>query len=271
VGDKSDWKTIIKQEMPANTVAVGDSPALSEVFASNRLNPEQLITGLHLQRTRKTDYEVACMSQASRLAARAHAAAEAAFRDCGSELEIHQAYLAACGHTDARLPYNNIVALNEHGSVLHYQGRDPAAPEHSRSFLIDAGCTVNAYCSDVTRTYSRDNGVFAEIIAAMDVLQQDLVGKVRAGVDFRDLHLETHRGIAAILENFGIIKVAAEGAVESGLSSVFYPHGLGHFIGLQTHDVAGLIGNDGKPIARPDGHPFLRLTRVLERGNVVTI
>ena len=59
--------------------------------------------------------------------------------------------------------------------------------------------------------------------------------------------------------------------METGLSSVFYPHGLGHFLGLQTHDVAGLIDNDANPIPRPEGHPFLRLTRVLEPGNVLTI
>ena len=56
-----------------------------------------------------------------------------------------------------------------------------------------------------------------------------------------------------------------------GLSKVFYPHGLGHFLGLQTHDVAGLIDNDGNPSPRPEGHPFLRLTRVLEAGNTLTI
>jgi Xaa-Pro dipeptidase len=60
--------------------------------------------------------------------------------------------------------------------------------------------------------------------------------------------------------------------VASGLSAVFYPHGLGHFLGLQTHDVAGLIADAaGTPIPRPEGHPFLRLTRKLEAGNVLTI
>jgi Xaa-Pro dipeptidase len=56
------------------------------------------------------------------------------------------------------------------------------------------------------------------------------------------------------------------------LSAVFFPHGLGHYLGLQTHDVAGLIADaDGTPIPRPEGHPFLRLTRTLEAGNVLTI
>jgi len=269
--DAGEWKTVLAAHVPENTAAIGESPSLSEVFDAGSINPESLITALHLCRTRKTAYEISCMSEAGRLAALAHRAAEAAFEAGCSELEIHHAYLAACGHTDYRLPYNNIVALNEHGSVLHYQGREQLAPANSLSFLIDAGCTVNAYCSDVTRTYSREAGVFADIVQSMDALQQRLTGEVRAGVDYRDLHLETHRGISGILADAGVITVSGEDAVASGLSSVFYPHGLGHFIGLQTHDVAGLIDNQGEAVPRPDGHPFLRLTRVLETDNVLTI
>lgn len=266
-----EWKSVIGSEMPANTAAIGDAPSLVDVFDGGRINPKNLVTRLHVQRTCKTGYEIACMAAASHLAAGAHRAAEEAFREGRSELEIHQTYLAACDHTDARLPYNNIVALNEHGSVLHYQGRDARPPQDSRSFLIDAGCTVHAYCSDVTRTYSRDDGPFADIIRAMDQLQQQLVARVKAGVDFRQLHLETHRGIARVLADSGVINAEPDTAVESGLSAVFYPHGLGHFIGLQTHDVAGLIDNNGEPLPRPEGHPFLRLTRTLEPGNVLTI
>jgi Xaa-Pro dipeptidase len=180
-------------------------------------------------------------------------------------------YLEACGHSDAQLPYGNIVALNSHGSVLHYQGREQQAPARSRSFLIDGGCTVNAYASDITRTYAAEPGVFADLVSEMDVMQQELTSRVRAGLDYKALHLQAHQQIAGLLESFGIINVSASEAVETGLSSVFYPHGLGHFLGLQTHDVAGLIDDEGNPIARPDGHPYLRLTRILEAGNVLTI
>ena len=59
--------------------------------------------------------------------------------------------------------------------------------------------------------------------------------------------------------------------MEAGVTRAFLPHGLGHLLGLQVHDVAGLIDNDGVPIPRPEGHPALRLTRVLEPGNVLTV
>lgn len=259
-----------------DVAAIGDAPSLAGTFEDDRINPAGLVNRLALARTRKTPYEISCMTRASQLAVRAHREAENAFHAGASELQIHQRYLGACEHSDAQLPYNNIVALNAHGAVLHYQGRDVAAPDPVRSFLIDAGCTVNAYASDITRTYAARNGAseeddFAGLVAAMDTMQQGLIDAVRAGLDYRQLHLRAHLEIAGILASFAIITVAADDAVASGLSSVFYPHGLGHFIGLQTHDVSGLSDNEGRAIPRPEGHPFLRLTRVLEAGNVLTI
>ncbi|MCH7507080.1 MAG: Xaa-Pro dipeptidase [Proteobacteria bacterium] len=259
-----------------DVAAIGDAPSLAGTFEDDRINPRGLVNRLQVERTRKTPYEIACMMEASQLAARAHVEAESAFREGESEWRIHQRYLGACEHTDAQLPYNNIVALNTHGSVLHYQGRDVAVPDPVRSFLIDAGCTVNAYASDITRTYAARDGAsgedgFAQLVAAMDTMQQGLIEAVRTGLDYRELHLQAHREIAGILESFDLIKVPADDAVATGLSSVFYPHGLGHFIGLQTHDVSGLTDNEGRAIPPPEGHPFLRLTRVLEAGNVLTI
>lgn len=251
--------------------AIGDSPSLLEMFRGGQVNPEGLVNRIHVSRTRKTPYEVACIEASAHNAARAHLAAEQAFREGQSEFAIHMRYLEVCGHSDAQLPYGSIVALNTHGSVLHYQGREQQVPEQSLSFLIDGGCTVNAYASDITRTYAAAPGVFADLISEMDVMQQGLNSCVRAGLDYKELHLQAHQQIAGLLESFGVINVSADEAVETDLSSVFYPHGLGHFLGLQTHDVAGLIDDAGNPIPRPDGHPFLRLTRVLEAGNVLTI
>ena len=256
---------------PGAIAMIGDSPALEGHVRDESLNPAGLVTRLQLWRTRKTPYEVACMDEASRLAAAAHLEAERAFREGASEFDIHLRYQAACRQTDTELPYNNIVALNTHGAVLHYQARDREPPATIRSFLIDAGCVVNAYASDITRTYARAPGDFADLIAAMDAVELDLVSRVRAGVDYRELFLDSHLEIAQVLADAGVIRVGAETAVESGLSSVFYPHGLGHFLGLQVHDVAGLIDNDGQPIPRPEEHPALRLTRVLEEGNVLTV
>lgn len=273
VRDADGWKAGLAPAGQArgNLAAIGDSPSLAAAFSEGQINPQGLVDRLHLARTRKTPYEVACIDIAAGLAAKAHVAAERAFREGESEFGIHLRYLAACGQTDTQLPYNNIVALNRHGAVLHYQARERTAPGQRHSFLIDAGATCHAYASDITRTYAYEDGEFADLVTAMDRLQQGLTAQVRAGVDYKALHLQAHRDIAGLLAEVGIIRVGADDAVASGLSGVFFPHGLGHYLGLQTHDVAGLIDNDGQPIPRPDGHPALRLTRVLEAGNVLTV
>lgn len=263
-----------RDELPVDIrhcAALGDAAVLGTLFPAENINPSALTARLQLERTRKTDYEIACIAQANLHAAIAHRCAEHAFHAGKSEFDIHLAYLAACRQTDAELPYNSIVALNHHGAVLHYQQRDRQAPDQRWSFLIDAGSAVNAYAADVTRTYAAAASDFADLVSAMEAMQQRVAGCVAAGLDYRELHLQAHHAIAAILQQAGIVKLAAEDAVATGLSSVFFPHGLGHFVGLQVHDVAGLVDNQSQSIARPPGHPYLRLTRCLEPGNVLTI
>jgi Xaa-Pro dipeptidase len=78
--------------------------------------------------------------------------------------------------------------------------------------------------------------------------------------------------IAELLHEAGIVTCDADEAVDTGVSSVFLPHGIGHLLGLQVHDVSGLAESaEGGEIPRPPGHPYLRLTRVLESGFVVTM
>jgi Xaa-Pro dipeptidase len=268
VRDADAWKRAIAP----GTAYIGDAASLCAAVPAADLNPKRLVNTIHLSRTRKSEYEVACMAEAAHLGAVAHQAAEQAFREGLSEYDIHQRYCMAIKMVDAQLPYGNIVALNSHGSVLHYQQHEKYAPSHSRSFLIDAGATCHQYASDITRTYAAEKCAFDDLIQAMDVMQRAICADVVAGLDYRELHLRAHMDIAGILKDFDIINVSPETAVETGLSGVFYPHGLGHFIGLQTHDVAGLIADaDGTPVPRPEGHPFLRLTRHLEAGNVLTI
>ncbi len=269
VRDPDAWEEV---SFTQRTAFVGDAPSLAGIASPEQINATRLVNRIHLDRTIKTGYEIACIAEANRLAAISHTEAERAFREGCSEYAIHQRYCSASGLLDHELPYGNIVALNKHGAVLHYQAREHRVPGTLNSFLIDGGATVQGYASDITRTYAAKDGEFAAMIDAMNEMQLGLCNEMRAGVDYRDLHLATHGRISTILKDFEIINVAADEAVDSGLSSVFYPHGLGHFLGLQTHDVAGLIGDaDGTEIPRPEGHPYLRLTRTLEPGNVLTV
>lgn len=236
-------------------------------------NPQPVLDYLEYHRACKTPYEVAMLREANRRGVRGHRAAERAFRAGASEFGIHLAYCQAAGQDSNDLPYNNIIALNKHGAVLHYTDRDRLPPNPLHSFLIDAGAAHAGYASDITRTYATDTGgEFQRMIDAVDGVQRRLCDQVRAGTDYRQLHLDAHLALAGVLEDFGVLKATPESAVERGISAAFFPHGLGHGIGLQVHDVAGFAASDsGGTIPRPDGHPFLRLTRTLEPGMVVTI
>lgn len=249
------------------------APACPAIEGLPANNPQAVLDCLHWYRSYKTPYELELMREASRIGARAHRAAEAAFRAGESEFGIHLAYLAAARQTDAELPYASIVGLNEHGAVLHYMHFDRMPPVEHRAFLIDAGASCAGYASDITRTYSANGHAgFQALIASMDAAQQGFVAKVRAGQGYPELHIHAHHVIANVLREHGLIRMSAEGAVESGVTGAFFPHGLGHSIGLQVHDVAGFQqGEHGGSIPRPAGYPYLRMTRALEPGMVVTI
>jgi Xaa-Pro dipeptidase len=236
-------------------------------------NPPAVLDYLHWHRSYKTPYELTLMREASRSGTRAHRAAEAAFRAGASEFDIHLAYLAAARQIDAELPYASIVGLNEHGAVLHYTNFDRTPPERSRSLLIDAGASAAGYASDITRTHAMpDAWEFQALIDSVDTAQQGFVAQVRAGQSYPELHLHAHLVLAGVLREHGFFRMSAQSAVESGISSAFFPHGLGHMIGAQVHDVAGFQQSEhGGSIAKPAGHPYLRMTRVLEPGMAVTI
>jgi Xaa-Pro dipeptidase len=255
------------------TAWIGEQPDELRSWDGGAANPDALITSLHYDRAWKTDYELECMRLAGERAARGHNAALRAFRDGASEFEIHLAYLAATGHAEHELPYGNIVAWNRNAAVLHYQHLERARPaKDSRfSFLIDAGASVNGYASDITRTYT-GHDEFREIVDALDRTEQELCAMVRPGVDYREIHFAAHRHIARILVDSGFVTASADEAVEKRITSAFFPHGVGHLLGLQVHDVGGFLADrKGTVIPKPEGHPYLRLTRVVEPRMVFTI
>lgn len=252
---------------------IGETQGLED-WPLGEHNPEPLLAQLNWARAYKTPYEMACLREANRIGVRAHRAAEAAFREGASEFEINLAYLAAAGQGENRVPYGNIVALNQHAAILHYthlsSERLPQAV--LKSFLIDAGADCNGYASDITRSYAYREGEFAELIRAMDAMQLNLIAQMKVGLPYPDLHRECHRQVAEILRRFGVIKCSAESAAESGLTRTFLPHGLGHFLGLQVHDVGGhQTAPEGGTTPPPADYPFLRTTRTIEAGQVFTI
>ncbi len=106
----------------------------------------------------------------------------------------------------------------------------------------------------------------------MNGAQLRLCDEIVAGRDYREVHLTSHRILGDVMQAAGITSLNGEDALERGVTGVFFPHGIGHLLGLQVHDVGGVMGDvDGAERKRPEGHPYLRLTRMLEPGVVVTV
>ena len=202
------------------------------------------------------------------------AARQALPRDLGRTAYIGDRLpeLPACGQREQELPYNPIIALNEGGAVLHYQLLERRPPPARYSLLIDAGAEFAGYACDITRTHAAEEGDFANLIRRMDRMQQGLCAQVRAGVDWRDIQLAAHTATAEVLREADLILCGAQEAVERGVTRVFLPHGIGHLLGLEVHDVGGFMSAaDGPDVPPPAAHRYLRLTRVLEPGFVVTM
>lgn len=252
---------------------LGDEPARAEA-AGLAVNPEALTKHLDWTRSFKTPYELAVMVEAQQLGAKGHDAAKAAFLQGASELEIHHAYVQAVGCTDADLPYGSIVALNEKGAILHYEGKRTQV-RNGAVLLIDIGAKVHGYASDITRTYAAPHcdPRFKGLLDGMERIELQLCDLVKPGLHYGDFHQEAHRLIAGLLLEAGILRgLSADDAVKAGLSKPFFPHGLGHHLGIQVHDVAGKQLNvDGTPAPQPPEHPFLRTTRMIEEGHVFTV
>lgn len=236
------------------------------------INPQGLVSALNFYRTVKTPYEVECMRRANRIAAAGHLAALDAFRAGEAELDAHLAYMAAVRQTEARLPYPNIVAFNEHGATLHYDLFDSEPPPESLSFLIDAGADYLGYAADITRTHAARGGLFSDLMEQLDEAQRSLISSIEVGMSYADLHVAMHLSIAGLLKRFMIVDMTPETMLECGLTSAFFPHGLGHHIGLQVHDVGGKISDPGGTVIdQPPSFPFLRNLRPVSVGQVFTI
>ncbi len=254
----------------SRTAVIGDA---GELGASAAVGGDgRVLAELDFHRARKTEYEIACIARANAIAARGHAAVAAAASITESEWDLHERFLSATAQREAALPYPNIIALNEHAAVLHYQRLGEAPPDEFRSLLIDAGASCNGYAADVTRTHTAADARFADLVAAMDDLQRSLVAEAVPGTDFVALDDSAHAKLARVLVDHGLARCTAEAAHESGLTRVFLPHGLGHLLGVQVHDAGGhQISPDGEKRPAPERSPFLRLTRVLEPGFALTI
>ena len=220
----------------------------------------------------KTAFEIEATQRASTRGAKGHLAAKKAFLAGASELEIHLAFLQASQQTANQEPYPGIVGLNEHAAVLHYEHKAIEPHAASRTLLVDAGANEHGYASDITRTFTRYDDDFSALVSDLDQVEQTLCQQALSGVAFKDLHHTAIKGIATLLKEHRICSLSIEEQLKKRIPQVFFPHGLGHLLGLQVHDVGGHQLDRKGTLSTPDQDaPFLRLTRDLEENMLITI
>ena len=256
----------------ARCAILGEAQGALGDYAPN--NPQAVIDYLEYHRAFKTPYEVAMMREATRRGVRGHRAAERAFRAGASEFGIHLAYCQAAGQDAGELPYGNIVALNEHGAVLHYTELGRLPPKPVRSFLIDAGGSHGGYACDITRTYSADTGRRVPGIDRRGRCRA--AGDVRAGA--RRLRLQAAAPGRASRAGRHPRRTSASSRCRRRPrwkpASVPRSSRMASAMASACRCTTSPVSPPPMPAARspsPKAIPYLRLTRVLEPGMVVTI
>ena len=168
--------------------------------------------------------------------------------------------------------------FSQHGEIMHGAPSD-AELEDGRLVLCDAGCELNDYCSDHTRTMPV-NGRFTqrqkEIYSIVEECHDYVLEVAKPGVKYQDVHFAVCRTMTERLKELGLMKGDTEEAVRAGAHAMFLPHGLGHMMGMDVHDMEGLgqiyVGFDDetRPNLEQFGTNCLRMGRRLEPGFVVT-
>jgi Xaa-Pro aminopeptidase len=170
-----------------------------------------------------------------------------------------------------RVAYDSIVASGPNGAVLHFLPTSRRI-EPGDLLLIDAGAQVEGYASDVTRTMvvgADPTDVQAFLWQLVARAQELAIDRCRPGVEWRDVHLDTARTIGAGLVELGLLRGEVDELVASGAVALFFPHGLGHLIGLTVHDAGGY-----PPGRERSAHPqlrYLRTDRPLEAGMITSV
>jgi Xaa-Pro aminopeptidase len=167
------------------------------------------------------------------------------------------------------LAFDTIVASGANSGVLHFPPTGKPL-EDGDLVLIDAGGEVGGYASDVTRTYAVSGSFTPEQAAVHDLVDragQAATRRCAAGVEFRELHRAAALVIAEGLVEFGLLRGQPESLVQSGAVTLFFPHGVGHMVGLGVRDAGEVLpGREPEP-----GLPRLRADLPLQAGHVVTI
>lgn len=200
--------------------------------------------GIEACRVSKDSHEIAMIRHANIVSSYAHERILASVKSARNERELNAVFVMQCHANGCKeQAYGCICASGTNASTLHYVHNDTPL-EGRLNLLIDAGCEYQCYCSDITRTFPL-NGTFSkesrEIYMLVLKMQTECMKMIRASVMWEDVHMRAHAVAAEGLRELGILekKLSVEQILDSRVTCRFFPHGLGHMLGMDTHDVGG--------------------------------
>lgn len=223
-------------------------------------------------RRRKDPAELARMREAAAASVRGHLAGMRAAHTGMDERRLRTEVEVEFFRAGAeRTAYATIAGSGPNGAILHFM---PTRRElqHGDLVLVDAGAEIEGYASDVTRTYPvgpRFTSEQRDLYELVLSVQDRAINGFRPGVEYRDLHMAAALDIAEGLVSMGILRGNPADLVERDAHALFFPHGLGHMLGLATHDAGGCLA--GRQPSDRFGLRYLRADLPVEAGFVMTI
>ena len=243
---------------------------------SSKIADPQLIQEIGQLRAVKTEEEIQEMRATAVITAEAHTAAIAQTRVGGSEQELNGVVTSVFAKHGCVPAYNNILSVR--GEVLHNHSHDNTLRDGD-IVLLDAGAeNSSGFCSDVTRSWPASGQFTLEASQIYEIVlaaEKAAIEGVKPGARYRDAHMTASQVIAEGLVEMGVLLGHPDALIESGAHALFFPHGVGHLIGLDVHDMEAF----GDAIAYPPGRDrspqfgtgYLRLDMDLVPGLCFTI
>ena len=220
-------------------------------------------------RLRKDAHEIDIMRRAANISAHAHVRAMQTTRPGVREYEIEAELLHEFHRNGSSFPaYGSIVAGGRNACVLHYRGNADTLRDGDL-LLIDAGCELDGYASDITRTFpvnGRFSGPQRELYDIVLAAQAAAIEQTRPGKRFIDPHDAALKVLTQGMLDCGLLEGSLDGALESGSYRRFYMHRTGHWLGMDVHD-CGEYREPGESAQNGGEKPW----RVLRPGMVLTV
>ncbi|KAL1927765.1 hypothetical protein VTP01DRAFT_3586 [Rhizomucor pusillus] len=234
---------------------------------------ERLYSAFCEARAVKSDWEIALIRQANDISSNAHIQLMRAAEVGKNESDLHALFLYESARKGAFFQsYLPIVGVGKNAATLHYGKNKSPLTNATDLILVDAGAEYNYYASDITRTFPVGGKFTPEAATIYNLvleMQKACFAECKAGTPWERIHEIALNVACEGLLKIGILNGDKQELLDKGVVAAFFPHGIGHMLGLDVHDVGG-YPKGTEHINKP-GYRYLRMRRTLAAGNVVTV